>query len=161
VIDGQTVYTTFKRRVRLYEELAPALGKTIDFANPHTRCFLPTGWADSTENWGVWSSGAGATLRLQLPAAKVKELHLDVRAFVNPQAPTQRIDLSVNGYQVKSQVLNNFESNQIMIPISDQANDKGWIEIAFALPNARSPKSLGMGEDTRVLGLGLKSAVFQ
>jgi hypothetical protein len=161
VIDGQTVYTTFKRRVRLFEEFAPALGKTIDFSSPHTRCFLPNGWADTTENWGVWSSGAATTLRLQLPAAKVKELHLDVRAFVNPQAPTQIVDLSVNGRPVKSLALNNFGSNQIVIPIPEQANGKEWLEIAFTLPDARSPKSLGMGEDSRVLGIGLKSAVFQ
>ena len=161
VIDGQTVYTTFKRRVRLDEEFMPALGKTIDFSSPHTRCFLPSGWAESTESWGVWSAGTGATLRLQLPAAKVKELSLNVRAFVNQQAPTQMVNVSIDGSPVKSQLLNNFENNRIVIPIPDQASDKKWIEITFALPNARSPKSLGMGEDTRILGLGLISAVFQ
>jgi hypothetical protein len=161
VIDGQTVYTTFKRRVRLYEEFVPALGKTIDFSSPHTRCFLPNGWADSTENWGVWSTGTGSTLRLQLPEVMPKELYVDVRAFVNQQAPTQRVDVSVDGRLMKSQVLNNFESNRIVIPIPQQEKTKEWIDITFALPNARSPKSLGMGEDTRVLGLGLKSAVFQ
>ena len=161
VIDGQTVYTTFKRRVRLFEEFAPALGKRIDFSSPHTRCFLPSGWADNTENWGVWSAGKEATLRLQLPVTKAKELDLDVRAYVNKPAPSQIVDLSVNGRQLKSQVLNNFDSNRIVISIPEHAQGKEWIEITFALPYARSPKSLGMGEDTRILGLGLKSAVFQ
>ena len=161
VIDGQTVYTTFKRRVRLYEEFAPALGKRIDFSSPHTRCFLPSGWADNTENWGVWSAGKEANLRLQLPVTKAKELDLDVRAYVNEPAPSQIVNLSVNGHQLKSQVLNNFASNRIVISIPEHAQGKEWIEITFALPYARSPKSLGMGEDTRILGLGLKSAVFQ
>jgi hypothetical protein len=147
--------------VRLFEEFAPALGKTLDFSSPHTRCFLPNGWADSTENWGVWTAGKGATLRLQLPTAKVEELHLDVRAFVNQQAPTQMVDVSIDGRPMKSQLLNNFEGNRMVIPIPEQASDKKWIDITFALPNARSPKSLGMGEDERILGLGLKSAVFQ
>jgi hypothetical protein len=71
------------------------------------------------------------------------------------------VDVSIDGRAVKSQLLNNFESNQMVIPMPEQASDKKWIDIIFALPNARSPKSLGMGEDTRILGLGLKSAVFQ
>lgn len=161
VIDGQKVYTTYKRRVRLFEEFTPALGKKIDFSSPHTRCFLPNGWADSNENWGVWTVGKAATLRLQLPAVTVKELHLDVRAFVNQQAPTQRVDVSVDGRLIKSQVLNNFESNLMKISIPQREKGKEWVEFTFSLPDARSPQSLGLGEDARILGIGLKSAVFQ
>ena len=160
-IDGQIVYTTYKRQVRLYEFFSPALGKVIAFSSPHARCFLKQGWSSSTEDWGTWSLGKEAKLSLFMPSGTPKTILLDVRAFVGPKQTLQEIDIGINGQWQKKVLLTHFESNLIKLTIPASAYGKEWLEIDFKIPNAISPKALGMGEDDRQLGLGIKSAVFE
>jgi hypothetical protein len=159
-IDRQIVYTTYKRQVRLYEFFSPALGKVIAFSSPHTRCFLKKGWA-STEDWGTWSLGKEAKLSLFMPNGTPKVLFLDVRALVVPKQTQQEIEIGINGQWQKKVFLTHFESNPIKLTIPASAYGKEWLEIDFKIPNAISPKTLGMGEDDRPLGLGIKNAVFE
>jgi hypothetical protein len=159
-VDGQIVYTTFKRNINLYEYYAPALGKVIDFDNRNTQCFLTQDWGQN-EDWGVWSTGADPQLALFMPGGKPHTLILDMRAFINPQHPKQQVNISINGVPQKSVTFSNADNNPIELAIPPNSYGKEWINLSFSLPLAISPKELGMGEDTRKLAIGLKSAVFR
>ena len=159
-VDGQIVYTTFKRNVNLYEYYQPALGKSIDFSNRNTQCFLEKDWGQN-ESWGVWSIGPDPQLALFMPSGKPKTLTLDLRAFINPQHPSQEVNISINGVPQKTVTLNKLDNNQIELAIPVSAYGKEWINLGFSLPQAISPKELGMGDDGRKLGIGLKHAVFR
>jgi len=159
-VDGQIVYTTFKRNVNLYEYYAPALDKMIDFSNRNTQCFLTKDWGQN-EDWGVWSTGSNPQLALLMPRDTPKTLTLDVRAFINSQHPRQQVNITINGALQKTVTLSKLVNNQIELSIPPNTYGKEWINLGFSLPQAISPKELGMGEDNRKLGIGLKSAVFR
>ena len=160
-IDKQIVYSTFKRKVRIFDEFSPELNKKIEFNDPHVRCFLKSGWGDNVEAWGVWSTGKEAEIDLLMPPERPKELILNIRAFVAKQWPTQDVEISLNGQWVKKVKLSQFETNEVTIPLPPDIPNSKWLKITLKLPTATSPKSLGMGEDNRMLGIGLKSAVFR
>jgi len=161
IVDGQVIYTTFKRKVALYDYYSPATGKSIDFASGHTRCFLKSGWSDANEDWGIWSVGKEAKLSLFMPKDHPKYLVMNVRGFVNTKQPTQTVEISLDGQAPQKVTLNRFEGNLIRTPIPASAQDKEWLDIAFKMPGAVSPKALGIAPDDRLLGIGLKSAVFE
>ena len=159
-VDGQIIYSTFKRNVVLYDYYQPSLNKAVDFNNRNTQCFLRSGWGQN-EDWGVWSLGQYANLALFMPPGQPKTLTLDVRAFVGINHPTQTAYVSINGVYQTKVVLTNKESNKITLTIPPSSYGKEWIEIEFAMPQAISPAELKMGDDHRKLGLGLISAVFR
>ena len=160
-IDGQMIYTTFKRKVPIYEYYSPATGKPIDFANGHTQCFLKSGWASNNEDWGVWSTSKEAKLSLLMPKDQPKFITLDLRSFVNGKQPSQTLEISMNGEPQKKLTLTRFENNVVKLAIPPSAYGKEWLEMDFKIPTATSPKALGIASDDRALGIGLKSVVFE
>ena len=95
-----------------------------------------------------------------MPSGKPKTLTLDLRAFIQSKHPSQLVNININGIPQKTVTLSKSEHNQVELVIPPSAYGKEWINLSFNLPQAISPKELGMGEDTRKLGIGLKSAVF-
>jgi hypothetical protein len=160
-VDGQIIYTTFKRKVPIYEYYSPAIGKPVDFSSGHTKCFLRSGWASNNEDWGIWSVGNTSELRLFMPKDKPKYLVLDLRAFVNTKQAAQTVEISVDGQNTQKITLSRFEGSLIRLPIPTSAYGKEWLDIDFKIPGAISPKALGIAPDDRLLGIGLKSAVFE
>jgi arabinofuranosyltransferase len=120
------------------------------------------GW-QTHEEWGTWSNGNKARLALSIPNGKINSLHLELRAFIGGAIQCQKVIISINS-QIKSEsCLSSFENNSILIPLSpaDYASGKPLV-IDFSLPNAMSPKSIGVSpSDERVLAIGLKQAIFK
>jgi hypothetical protein len=80
---------------------------------------------------------------------------------VNAKQPTQAVEVMIDGQNPKKLTLSRFEGNLIKIPIPASAHGKEWLNIDLKIPNAVSPKALGIAPDDRLLGVGLKSAVFE
>jgi hypothetical protein len=160
-VDGQIIYTTFKRKIPLYEYYKPEIGKPVGFDSPHTRCFLKSGWADNTEDWGTWTVGKEAKLAVFMPAGSPKTITLDLRAFVGPKHPKQSLEVAISGEQPKAFTLSQFEQNTIKLAIPAAAYGKEFLTIDFKMADPASPKDLGMGEDTRKLGVGIKRVVIE
>lgn len=160
-VDGQIIYTTFKRKVPIYEYYSPSPGKQIDFSSRHTKCFLKSGWANNNEEWGIWSVEKEVRLALFMPKDHPEHLVLDVRSFVNSKAPTQVVEISIDGQNILKTTLRNFDTNLIKIPVPISAYKKEWLIIDIKIPGAISPKELGIAADERPLGIGLKSAQFE
>ena len=73
--------------------------------------------------------------------------------------------MNVNGDFYKRLVVNTVANNQLSItlPAPKKEDPKTQMRsiIEFILPDAKSPTSVGAGDDSRVLAIGLESAVFQ
>lgn len=123
--------------------------------------FLLDGWGPYGEGWGSWSEEDEATLILPLPAKKPKALNMEVRAFVVPQHPIQNIEIFIDDVLVKRASLSRFEGNLISLSLSSLASQKEFVSIRFRFLNPASPKSVGIGEDDRKLGIGMVRAIFQ
>jgi len=122
------------------------------------------GW-QTPEDWGTWSNGTHARLALALPegVGKVQTLRLEMRAFVGGPLACQKVIISIHHQKQSESCLSHFENNTIVIPLSlTDSLAKTPLVIDFSLPNAISPKSLGVSpNDERVLAIGLKQAVFE
>jgi hypothetical protein len=70
------------------------------------------------------------------------------------------VDIRINGSTSYSFSLSSFEDNKIVLPIPPLSLKQGYVALKFEYPNAASPKQLGLGDDERVLAIGLKSVLF-
>lgn len=138
------------------------IGKPISFAfspvgkNP----LLVMGWNHFSEDWGTWSLGKHAQLTLPVPEGSPKNLRLQARAFTLGGSQDQLVRIKVEGQIVKTQVLKQFEDNRIELELSPSMLAEKFITLDFDIPDARSPFSVGVGDDRRSLGIGLQSATF-
>jgi hypothetical protein len=120
---------------------------------------LVKGWA-APETWGTWSEGQDAEIALRV-APDTRSIVIDVLAFVMPPKLTQRVIVSVNGVEVLSTRLTQVQGNLLEIPLNPAVRetlvDGRVVTIQVHLPDATSPRNLGLNDDARVMGLGLKS----
>ena len=123
---------------------------------------LLSGW-DYPQDWGVWAVGQRAELSLPLPKANKgsSELVLDLRALVNTQQTTQEIGIGINGQAPLQYTLSKSDHNRIAIALSAKVIAEGYVQIVFDLPTAKRPKDIGIGDDERLLSIGLIGAQFQ
>ncbi|MFJ2320000.1 DUF6311 domain-containing protein [Pseudomonas sp. NPDC087817] len=120
---------------------------------------LTKGWA-APETWGTWSEGTEAEITLRVkPDTQV--IVLEALAFVMPPGLTQRVIVSINGEQVLSTRLTQVQDNRLEIPLSTAIREtlgkNGLLKLQLHLPDAVSPQQLGLNDDARVMGLGLKT----
>jgi len=122
--------------------------------------YIKNGFSDR-ETWGIWSLGKEALLVLPLPSDGAQFLTLDLRAFVSKAHPIQRVEVTVDGVKRYQYTLNNFDNNEIRIPIfkSTSAKEK-IINLHFSFLDAVSPQQIGIAPDDRVLAIGFKNATF-
>ena len=123
--------------------------------------FMLDGWIPYGELWGSWTEGSNASLIIPLPAGKPRSLILQLRAFVNGKHPNQTFEILIDGALVKKVALDKFEGNVVEVPLPQSVLSEQFIKVQFKLLNPASPKSLGMSDDDRQLGIGLISAVFR
>lgn len=120
--------------------------------------WLESGWS-SPERGGTWSSGDRATLRIDsrdLPkVSSPLSLRLEASVFVVPSHPTQRIAVSVNGKKVGQYVVRYPQATLAMrVPLGHvDIESRQMIDVAFHLPDAASPQSLGLSVDGRNLAI--------
>ena len=100
--------------------------------------------------------GSGGSVNLREP----NELILEMRALVNSQQPEQKILIFINGRPPISYLLNQDVSNRIVIPLDSKVLAGSKVHVSFELPTARRPKDIGLGDDGRLLSIGLISAIF-
>lgn len=137
-------------------------GQRITFNNsvPKNDLMLANGWWTWSDSWGTWSVGEKAQVNFLLPLSQAKQLTLYARALVSPEHPTQRVKIFVNDRFFQELDLMAAEHNAIVIPISAQIQKQGYIAVNFYFINPIQPKLLGMGDDDRLLAIGLESARF-
>lgn len=139
------------------------LNQPIKFGIPwdHRQNYILDGWYAEIESWGgIWSTGNKSVIRLPLPNQKSQSLELVMQALVSPQHPHQQVNIFIDGQLQKKTALSQFKDNHIFILLPPSISKQSSIEIAFELPDAISPKEMGMGDDGRRLGIGLQTATY-
>jgi hypothetical protein len=147
--------------VRL-DTFMPIVGEVIGFGRDQSTKYLLNishGWAHP-EAWGIWSDGGQAQLIIGIPQSGATSLTLSTRAFVTAKHPTQEIGMIINGEQRPNITLTKDSNNQITIPMTKADQQAGYLNIEFKFKNPAKPKDLGMGDDDRLLSIGLISAAF-
>ena len=151
--------------VKELTRFAPILqiGEVVEFSQKSAgaRDFLLNGWAPWGESWGRWSDGSQADMILPIPIAQPRILELHVRAFVNSKHPEQSVELLIDGVPVKKAILTQFDDNQINILLPLFLHGKEFFKLEFKFQNPTSPKNLEIGDDNRILGIGVVSLVFK
>jgi hypothetical protein len=135
--------------------LTPGSTVTINRQLKKADVILEAGWGHP-EDWGVWSIQPQAKLKLPILSNQPSTVIFTVRAFVNPKHPTQKVEVWVNGRLYQTVTLKVFEGNHfsVKVPAADSAAKQSAL-ILLKMPDAISPKSLGLGSDDRKLGIGL------
>ncbi|WEN14946.1 hypothetical protein PY254_17215 [Rhodanobacter sp. AS-Z3] len=139
------------------------LGYEVSFAAPGAwNNWLASGWS-TPENLGVWSNGLHAEIAIdarQLPHVKHDlRFSFKVVGLVTQAYPKQRVQVSMNGVASSHLTVTYPEGGaqlQLDVPASD-LDALRKIHIDFYLPDATTPKALGINGDERVLGIRLEA----
>jgi len=152
--------------VKVLDNLAPkvAAGELIDFSKKGNGrdLFLLDGWGYS-EDWGTWSEGSVAIMRLPIPKGKTPSyIEMGLRAFVAPGHPIQYVEVLINGAFALSTQLTTFEDNKLRIPLTPDIQKSKFVTIEIKLKNpALAMQFGGAAGDSRMLGVGIKSIVYR
>ncbi len=155
--------------LNLYRMAHPRLpeGTPLGFATDGVAAgWLESGWT-TPGSWGTWSSGKQAVLRIdsrELPDVHGPlSLRLDGKVFVVPQHPVQRITVTVNGEPAGQYTLRYpNEKFSPRIPLGQVGVEPmHMIRVVFDLPDAMSPRDLGLSVDGRDLAMALISATIE
>lgn len=116
----------------------------------------------SAENWGVWSKGKEAVIKLILGHKMMLGnliMNFDVMAFVNEKNPDMKVTIYANNHYLAEWSFQYGSKNpltRLEVPFSWLKNGR-FLEMKFKVDNPASPQSLGLGNDARILGVGFKS----
>jgi hypothetical protein len=131
--------------------------KLIQFSlNSEGFQILGDGWS-SPEPWGVWTDSKEAEMYIPCTFSnrKIDRLTLTVNSFGE-----QKVKIVVNGQYAKDIYLINSVKKSITVNIPKNDCKNGNNLVLLKIPNSKSPKELGMGEDARSLGVGLIQIVL-
>lgn len=124
------------------------------------RASLVSGFSDK-EAWGAWTDKKEAVLSVKPISAAGDKLILNVLAhgFVNDFNPTLSakviVDDSIVGEMKFSKSDN--EPKGFFFTIPNKASSEYSRTIKFVIDDPKSPESLGMSNDARLLGIGLRT----
>lgn len=135
------------------------VGRQIQFGEGGgSEPYRTSGWSQ-TEQKFTWSEGNSA--KLSLPIGKESgplNLNVAMAAFTHPpELSSQPVEVFVNGQKLAEWQVNSTTAGYYVTIPADTIKGAGTIEVEFRTPKALSPKSLGAGEDFRVLGVCLAS----
>lgn len=128
----------------------------------NSQAFLGEGWSEKADEWAHWTDGPRATLRLGRQPGNERggNLEMTLSAFVSPRHPRQRVTVSLNGRQLgvveltAAQVAKGPATINLPVPSGvDTCGDALLLQLD--LPDAQSPKSLGLSDDFRRLGIAM------
>jgi hypothetical protein len=117
------------------------------------------GWGDA-EDWGRWGLGASHTLLLPLNTGVYKywSIYLTARTMNTKNFPKQVVTVYVNNALIATLTFTKhekWEEKKITIP-QELLNETKLTEIEFRVAEPRSPKSIGVYPDSRLLGMALR-----
>ena len=124
--------------------------------------YLRVGWS-APEDWGTRSVARYATISLPTSPTQVHSIVIDfANAFVTPSHPVQRVEIDVNGSQAFfGSISERSGTIEFKIPEAAKSDSFKGIKMEFRLPDAASPKEMGIGSDVRTLAIGLRSITLK
>jgi hypothetical protein len=118
--------------------------------------FLGMGWS-LPEEWGVWSNSN--TTELFLPCliqnTQIKAVWVTANSFGE-----QSILVNLQGSAAKKYQMNGGGNQIFRFTLDPKLCKYSKFNLKISIPNAKSPSSLGLSEDSRNLGIGLVGMIF-
>jgi len=114
--------------------------------------YLKYGWNSPGQGVGTWTAGTKALLYLSVPPPE-SDLALRARLYpflVKGKLDTQRVIVSVNGTEVGTWTLDKPGYYELALP-RETVGTNPWLLVSLSLPDAVSPKKLGVNPDIRAL----------
>ena len=133
------------------------IGRKIEFtAQANTEEYRIAGWSQAEAQF-TWSEGKVAKMALPISAApNGLNLRVTMAALIHPpDLPSQPVQVYVNGQELVEWQVGNTAEFVAHLP-SELTKGGGTLLIEFRTPKATSPKTLGMSEDLRVLGISVQ-----
>ncbi len=116
----------------------------------NARPLMLKGWAPPEEGF-CWTIGAGAALRLPMPAGGGERyLELHINPFTHPVAMPRRLIVRVNGQVVGDDAIAGEGTASYRLPPAPGNAENLLIELQHDV--GKSPAAYGLGTDTRTLG---------
>ena len=135
---------------------AYAFGRRISFDTAAADEYLWYGWS-GREPSARWTDRGSAAIVFSLDAVRTSVLRLEMAPFVAPpQLASQTVRIKINGRPLASLALSNPQQGEYSFELPGDLLRKDNV-LSFELPNAQSPKSIGVGEDARLLGVSVRS----
>jgi hypothetical protein len=143
-------------------------GEQVDFRQGgNSTHFDLKGWSGQ-ENWGTWTEGSKASLKLPfavaaLPAGQDVQLTIEASAFGSPKHPRQTVRVIVNDEDMGDFSFQAADGPQTLaVKIPRRTAVKQYpIAIVLDLDDATSPEALGLSQDPRMLGLGVRGMMLK
>lgn len=131
-----------------------AYGTKISFTQAGAATgYQVSGWSNPEAQF-TWTEGNTAVLAVRVPATQAEvALKMRVAGFLNPpQLTTQPVEVFVNDQKIADWQVGELAEQTAMIPV-DVVKSGGLLTFTFRIPKATSPKTAGVAEDPRVLGI--------
>lgn len=135
----------------------------IDFSSGGNATYLNLGGFSYPEGFGRWTDGHTANVVCVAPRGFLESFPIMKLSFSGGFSPAdikQEFSVSLNGKDVGKFILDEGPQDiEVSLKDVDLASS-GRLEISLDIPNAVSPQAMGLGQDTRMLGLGLSRIRF-
>ena len=117
------------------------------------------------EPWGQWTSATQAALLFSVGVPREIGLALSIRALLSAAAPKQSVWVEANRCRVGSIEFDlargsGFQTISGAIP-TDCVDPDGKIVLRINTDRVRSPKEIGLNDDTRQLGVGIENVIIR
>lgn len=119
--------------------------------------FIVSGFVEKGGEWR-WTAGSRSILEFKIkPERRERILHLEAIPLVSSALKTQRVVVSANGHLVGAWSMANPWGAEYALALPAGLLEKASVlRLEFEVPNARSPASLGINDDKRVLGIAIR-----
>jgi len=126
-----------------------------------TQALLGDGWF-APEPWGVWSDGtrkAKIVLPININQKDDIEVYISFHAFVTKEFPQKMVSIFINSNladYVTFRYGQDYYNWRYHLPHTEIMNRKE-LKLSFKIDNPISPNEIGLSEDKRKLGIGLRN----
>jgi hypothetical protein len=136
-----------------FPTLAP--GRRLELAGADSEPFLWYGWS-GREQFSRWTEQGRAAITFKLGEDKPAGLRVKMIPFLAPgRLDAQHVGVRLNGELLTTLVLTERESRVYSIALPHELLRERNV-LSFELADAESPRQLGAGEDSRLLGINVE-----
>lgn len=129
--------------------------------------YLVSGWMPP-EGWGTWTAKPSQPGILSIPVdahRAPRSVKIKFWGQLGPSLPKERFFITVDGGQPKElEVSQAMPVTEATFPLSDPERkymlERGRLLITFLAPEGKSSKAMGLNQDDRVLGFGIREVTL-
>jgi hypothetical protein len=147
-----------KDSVPLEAVAAVQVGEEVSFdvGNDLATRIAGLGWAHP-EPWGRWMLGPEAFMILRITGqTKGVQMRLAIVPFLAP-GHAQRVEVFANKQRIGEWRFASADANELAFRLPGETSDGQPVVLKFRFPDAISPREVGVSDDSRPFGIGIRS----